>query len=331
MKTFPTLIAPACLFFFMAAGEPPASAPATKPVPESQGVTIDNVSVSIVLVRPTISTDEQPEFLMRFKNVGKEGYRNLYDVGAYWKWTIQATPTDPKVASKPRPWRLGMNATSHAPNIEHRQIKPGERTDVVVNLNDPPFTFVYTDASVTDQLVAPIRHLAPGRYKLTAQVSLTSPFGPGYFEWIGPATTQPIELTVTLAKPQAVTKEEQAAYDAAIDKVTAKLPPNGLWSNGRFPQIDLPKNASVDEVIDMAVNNSSLGSKVYHILSVKPFSRENMPGTLAGKAALVQVGKAYKVVIFFPTEQTGWWSRFYDADMALPQTVPGAKVPESKP
>jgi len=331
MRTFPILLAPACLIFFIAAGEPPASAPTTKPVPESQGVTIDDVSVSVLLVRPTISADEQPEVLVRFKNVGKEGYRNLYDVGAYWKWTIQLTPTDPKVASESGPWQLGMNVTSRVPNIEHRQIKPGESTDVLVNLNDPPFTFKYAYAGVIDHLVAPIRHLAPGRYQLTAKVSLTSPFGPGSSEWSGPVTTQPIELTVTPVKPQAVTKEEQAAYDAAIDKVTAKLPPNGLWLNGRFRQIDLPKDASVDEVIDMAVNNMALDSKAYHILSVKPFSREDMPETLSGKAALVQVGKAYKVVVFFPMEPTGWWSRFYDADVALPQTVPAAKVPESKP
>src|SRR3954469_23661944 len=131
-----------------------------------------------------------------------------------------------------------------------------------------------------------LRRLPPGRYQLTAQVSLTSPFGPGYFEWLGPVTTQPIEITITPAQPQAVTTEQLAAYDAAIDKTTAKLLPNGLWMNGMSPRIDLPKDAGADDVIDMAVNNSSLGTKAYRILRVKPFSPDNMPGTPSGSAAL---------------------------------------------
>ena len=318
---FPFMLAAAAL-----AGTPPSTEPAT----ESKAVEKDNVAVTLVASKTTFSTDEQPEFIVRFKNVGKEEYRNLYDVTAYCNWTILLTNTDPH-AEPPGPWRLHMNAIPLRIPLEHRQIKPGESSDVSVNLNDPPFTFDYAYEGPVDGALPQVRHLKPGHYHLTATVTLTNPIGPGYFEWTGPVTTTAIELTITEAPQKKVPNEEQVAYDAAIAHVTDKLPSGGMWTNGRFPKIDLSKDAKPEDVIDAAVNNTLLDSKSYRVLITKPFARVDMPNKVSGTAALVRVGKSYKVVVFFPTGATGWWSRYYDTEVAPPATSQPAvgKAPQT--
>jgi hypothetical protein len=304
------LILPALAFLpVLLAVAAPTTTPSTRPAIESKAVEKDNVAVTLVMTKTTISTDEQPEFIVRFKNIGKEEYRNLYDVTAYWNWTIELTDTDP-LAVNLGPWRLHMNAIPLRAYLDHRQIKPGESADVSVNLNDSPFTFDYVYARPVDHEIPPVRHLKPGHYQVSTKVLLTNPFGSGYFEWIGPVTTAGIDLTVTQASPETVTKEQQAAYDAAIVRVTNKLQSGGPWLNGGYPKIDLPKNAKPEDVIDAAVNNTLLDSKAYRVLSLKTFARNSMPAEISGMAALLQVGKSYKAVIFFPTEATGWWSRF---------------------
>ena len=311
----------------IAAAERAGTATSTQPAVESKEIVKDGVAVTVLVRKATVSADEQPEFIVRFKNVGTE-YRNLYDVTAYWKWAIDLTNTDPK-ATDPGPWRLRMNALPGRAPIDHRQIQPGEGTDVTVNLNDPPFTFAYTYAGSMLQLVPPTRHLNPGHYRLTVAVALTNPFGEGYFEWAGPVTTDPIEVTITEATAKAATKEELVAYDAAIARVTDTLQPGGLWRNGRSPAIDLPKNAATEEVIDAAVNATSLDSKAYRVLRVQPFAGKGVPGAASGSAALLQVGKSYKVVILLPPEISGWWSRFYDTDL-LPPPVPAPAAGTSR-
>jgi hypothetical protein len=203
--------------------------------------------------------------------------------------------------------------------LDHRQIKPHESTDVAINLNDPPFTFDYVyDGRVKGAPVPPLRHLKPGKYQLQVTVRLQNPFGAGYHEWVGPLTTSPIEIQVSSGGvARSPTKEEIAAYDAAISRVTEKLLPGGLWLNGSFPEIKLPKDAKPEDVIDAAVNQTVLDSKAYRILRVRPFST-GQTSDPSGLAALVKVGKALKVVIFFATGDTGWWTRFYDTEIALP-------------
>jgi hypothetical protein len=155
---------------------------------------------------------------------------------------------------------------------------------------------------------------------LTVAVALTTPFGDKHHQWSGPVTTEPVELTITESIQTTATKEELAAYDAAIARVTDNLGPGGLWLNGSSPQINLASDAKTDDVIDAAVNRTSLDSKAYHLLRIQPFNRDQMPGAVSGSAALLRVGKAYKVVILFPTGKSGWWSRFYDTDVVLPKT-----------
>lgn len=297
-----------------------AEEPATRQaVSESRPVEKHDVAVSLMLKQASFSADEQPEFTVRFKSVGVE-YTNLYDITAYWNWTIDLTDTD-SPAGETGPWRLHMNAIPHRHPIDHRQIKPGESTDVVINLNDPPFTFDYTYAGIIKHLILPVRHLKPGHYQLTATVALTNPFGDGHHEWSGPVTTEPIKLTITESKQKGDTKEALAAYDAAIARVTDQLGSGGLWMNGISPQINLPSDAKADDVIDAAINQTQLDSKAYRVLRIQPFKRDEMPGGVSGSAALLRVGKAYKVVVLFPFEKSGWWSRLYDTEVALPETA----------
>lgn len=103
------LAAAVCFPCLLTAAIPPATAPSTAPAAESKEVEKDNAVVTVLLTETRVSTDQQPEFIVRFRNVGKEQYRNLYDVGAYWNWTIEWTDLDPHAAS-PGPWRLHMNS-----------------------------------------------------------------------------------------------------------------------------------------------------------------------------------------------------------------------------
>ena len=107
--------------------------------------------------------------------------------------------------------------------------------------------------------------------------------------------------------------------------MTDKLQSGGLWLNGSFPKIDLPSNAKTDDVIDAAINQTILDSKSYRVLRVQPFQRDDIPGSVSGSVALLRVGKANKVVVLFPFEKSGWWSRFYDTEVELPKNTSSAR------
>ena len=309
-----------CFAAFLSVRLMAAEQPATLPATESMPVEKDQVAVSVVLQRATFSADEQPEFTVRFKNVGMD-YRNLYDVAAYWNWTIDLTSTDLR-APEGGPWRLRMHTIPNRNHIDHRQIKRGETTEALVNLNNPPFTFCYDYLGpLAGKRIQPIRNLQAGHYRLTVTVALSSPFGDGHQEWSGPITTWPVELTITASTPKTQTKDELAAYDAAIAGVTDKLASGGLWTNGVFPKIDLPSDAKTDDVIDAAVNQTSLDTKVYRVLKLQPFKRNDMADAVSGTAALLHIGKTYKVVILFPFGKSGWWSRFYDTEVLFPMAA----------
>jgi hypothetical protein len=297
----------------MAAPAPATGPAATQPASESAPARKDGIAVSVAQTRTTFS-DEQPAFVVRLRNVGTEP-RNLYDVTAFWNWTIELTSVGPALAIPPGPWRLRMHNNPDRHHIDHRRIQPGEVTEVTVDLNEPPFTFDYTYEGPMDQPVRPVRRLHPGRYRLTVVVALTHPFGNDHSQWSGPVTTNPVELTIEDTPQPAVTKQQQQAFAAAISRVTDKLEPHGLWMNGVSPRIDLPGDAPIEDVIDAAVNQSTLGSKGYRILQVQPFSRDHGPGPATGSAALLRIGKAHKVIILFPLDNVGWWSRFYDTEV----------------
>jgi hypothetical protein len=304
----------------LASALPPTTAPSSPQSAESKPVEKDGVSVTVATNQRSISADEQPGFVVRFKNTSAD-YINLYDVQASWDWQIRFTNTD-KRAGHPGPWLLRMDKLPHRYPIAHKQIKAGESLEVAVNLADPPFTFDFVYEGETDKPVAPVRRLGPGKYQMTITITLPNPFGPGHHLWVGPLTTDPLELEVrnpvANGRESQPTAQEIAAYDSAIDQVTKQLEPHGLWLNGGTPEIKLPPDAKPEDVIASAVNRHMLESKAYHILRVRRLDRPT--GELS--VALVRVGTKTRVLVFFPTGKIGWWTRFYDTDLASPATRP---------
>jgi len=328
MKTFVLILIALMLAAHPARAGEPAKSVSTQPaIIESKPAVKDGVAITVALKQQAISTDDQPHLVVRFTNVAGD-YINLYDVNAYFDWEMEFRPAA-KDGAKPLPLLLKMDKLPHRIAIAHLQIKPTESLEVPINLNDPPFTFHYESGEAADHAGGPkIRHLAPGNYQVALTIKLNNPFGKGYHQWSGPLTTEPVELVVGPPNPDqnaAPTAEQSAAYSAAIHRWTDKF--DGLWLNGRFPEIDLPRDARVEDVIEAAVNRTILESKVYHILKTEPFVKKGSPEIKPGTASLVQVGKAYKVVIVFPFENRGWWSRFYDAEVAGAATR-GAALPK---
>ena len=315
------------LFAPLGSAATPATEPSSRPSAEPKPVEKDGVSVSVLLKQRTIPSGEQPKFAVRFSNTTKD-YINLYNVGAFCDWHIQFTSTD-KRAVHPGPWELRMDKIPNRLDVALEQIKAGESMEVAVDLNDPPFTFDFVHKGAQKKPVAPVRRLSPGTYRVIITIALQSPFGPGPHMWVGPLTTDAVELKVSEAaanaKESQPTAQEVADYDNAINQVVQKLEPGGLWENGSFPEIKLPADAKQEDVIAFAVNMHDLGSKAYRILRVKRLDRSRGDDM---SAALVRVGTKPTVLIFYPIGKNGWWTRFYDTDLKPPATQP-AKPPAS--
>jgi hypothetical protein len=139
-----------------------------------------------------------------------------------------------------------------------------------------------------------------------------------------------VAVTVSIPQPLVApdgqshpTTQQVAALDAAIDRVTDKLEPHGLWVNGISPIIALPTNAEPQDIIVRAVNASLVDGKAYRILRVRHMDRlwEN------ATAALLWIGTRPRVLIFFPEGKLGWWSRFYDTQLPRSATQPAGNAP----
>jgi hypothetical protein len=61
--------------------------------------------------------------------------------------------------------------------------------------------------------------------------------------------------------------------------------------------------------------------KAYQILRIRKLERS--PDGFS--AALVRVGGNSRVLVFFPIDKSGWWTRFYDAE--LTEARPSTTVP----
>jgi hypothetical protein len=303
------------------AQSPTASSSASPPA-ETKPVEKDGLSVTVSMERRAIPADEQPSFVLRFKNTSN-GYINLYGINAFWGWQIRFANIN-KPAGNPGPWKLRFDTIPGRRHYTaHKQVKPGESTEVAINLNDPPYTFNYVYDGVADHLIAPVRSLSPGAYRLEVNVALKNPFGPGHHEWTGPVTTEPVEFTVDPSGSHGLgsrpTKEEISAYDQVIQRVTGKLDPHA-WMNGSSGEVKLPAGAKLEDVIALAVNKHSLESKAYRILRVRQVDRPKV----GASAALMEVGAKTKVLIFFPEGKEAWWTRFYDTALSPPAAQPGA-------
>ena len=102
-----------------------------------------------------------------------------------------------------------------------------------------------------------------------------------------------------------------------IDALVARLnATQGLWINGIFPIIELPADATADEVLAAAVKMT--GFDQGHIKSFKIQSVRQVELMAAGKqtfsVALVDSDLGQKIFMFKPEKNNRWWTRFYDVE-----------------
>ena len=322
----------ACAGLFAPSGSaaPPATLPASQPSLESKAVEKDGVSVKVTLKKPEITQGEQPQFIVRFSNMDDQ-YANLYGQGEYWDWKVQFTNQD-KGVTEPGPWQVRVLAEfdSHAVATTTR-LKPGDFIDVPVDLNNTGLPLDYTYTGQMDHLIASIKNLRPGTYKMVIEISLGPPplIDTTVKYWTGPITTEPVELKVVAAGARSpgvlASPQELRAYNNAIDRLVKKLGSDGMWTNGLSPDIGLPADAMPEDVVAQAVKKSLSPEeiKVYRILRVREIKFD--PPVGRAFAALIQTDARTRILIFYPFASTkGWWTRFYDADYTPPATRPSA-------
>jgi hypothetical protein len=227
----------------------------------SKAVEKDGLSVQVSLKKSEISADEQPQFTVRFTNTGKEPI-NLISVDEYSSWKMRFTNVD-QTAEDPGPCLIRIAAQDDSRSITKKSLKPGEFADVPVDINKTRFATDFYYDGIVKHLVAPIKHLNPGIYKMTVEIGLSPnpPDGNGTKYWTGPVTTEAVELKVvesgergpvTEASPQ-----ELSAYNVAIEPLVKTFGPDGatplgLWTNGLTSPIPLPRDAKPEDVIAAA-------------------------------------------------------------------------------
>ena len=104
----------------------------------------------------------------------------------------------------------------------------------------------------------------------------------------------------------------------AIDTITARYKDDGgLWLNGGAPRIDLPDNATAEEVIAQAVQKQPFDQgliKTYKILETRTVILSDLGGIPTEyTAAHIESDLGEKVLIFNFKTFGYWWTRFYDS------------------
>ena len=97
-----------------------------------------------------------------------------------------------------------------------------------------------------------------------------------------------------------------------IDQLVEKLSASPLWQNGRYPDLDLPKTASTDEIVARVFEVTGLDqgyAKVQRILETRLVQiRGDSLGNYT--AVLVDTDLGRKIVLL-QYGSTGWWSRVF--------------------
>jgi beta-lactamase regulating signal transducer with metallopeptidase domain len=147
-----------------------------------------------------------------------------------------------------------------------------------------------------------------------AKVLLFYPF-PGATGW----WTRFYESEFVPAKSRELTSvQKTSAYSVAIDGLIAKLARDGLWRNGKVPQIRVAADAKATDVIAEAFKkrDSTVGAVPYRVLRIQTITSD--PQFKDASAALIQYEKGTIAMIFFPQVSEGWsnwWTRFYELDL----------------
>lgn len=122
-----------------------------------------------------------------------------------------------------------------------------------------------------------------------------------------------------LGKTTTFTPPEKTAKPDPIDLLAQKLNADGKWSNGFYPDIFLPPEATPEAILAQALKMTGVDqghAKTYKIIQIRQLQLNDEP-TKTYSAALVESDQGTQILLFWH-EGKGWLTRFFDVPQAAP-------------
>jgi hypothetical protein len=225
MKRLLLLSLPLLLLATTARAETPATQPTT--LPTSKSVEKNGLAVTVTLDKPAFASNENPRGGVHFKNVtgDKATTLSLFNPNAFYTWTFQFTNTN-KDARTAGPWQSRRRIVPRIPDLPKTVwLKPNQVFDADFTL--PRGDTEYVWAGLTERLIAPVAHLAPGTYQLVITIDLkenTTLDGNGLAKhWVGSITTEPVTFDITdQPLPHNLAPDAKKIFDALNAQIADK-------------------------------------------------------------------------------------------------------------
>ncbi len=153
------------------------------------------LQVMVTLPKATLTADEPLAFTLQYRNVSNKPI-SLCDPDHFWSWATRFT--DVKAGE---PWTLRELFGNDRIPESVISLKPDGIFEVPVGLVAGKDRFDFgLWGDLQKRTVPPIKHLSPGKYRLTVEISLreTPVRGPETIApfWIGTIATQPLDLEI---------------------------------------------------------------------------------------------------------------------------------------
>ncbi|MEW6303051.1 MAG: hypothetical protein AB1705_06245 [Verrucomicrobiota bacterium] len=114
-----------------------------------------------------------------------------------------------------------------------------------------------------------------------------------------------------------VSVSKAPAASDAIERLVARLSASrGMWQNGLFPRLDVPANATAEQVATKAFEMSRREA----MLRILETRKVRIPDSLPDQFTAVLVesqGERKIVLVQYVSEAVGWWSRVYEVKDTL--------------